>query len=52
MKRQSLKTWGEDSFVSLAEVTEVVMQLPSDKASGVDEITPEMLKAFDIIGVS
>lgn len=46
------KDLGRDLFVSLEEVTELVMQLLSGKASGVDEISPEILKAFDIIGVS
>lgn len=34
---------GEDSFISLAKVTEVVKTLPNSKVSGVDEIHPEML---------
>ena len=38
--------------ISLAEVAEVVKQLFSGKAPGVDEIRPEMLKALDIVGLS
>lgn len=43
---------GEDFFISLAEVTEVEVELPSDKAPEVDKIFPEMLKALDIMGLS
>ena len=37
---------GGSPLISLGEVTEVVKQLHSGKALGVDEIHPEMLKAF------
>ena len=43
---------GEASPISLPEVAEVVQQLFSGKAPGVDEIRPEMLKALDIAGLS
>ena len=43
---------GEAPPISLAEVAEVVKQLFSGKAPGVDEIRPEMLKALDIVGLS
>ena len=43
---------GEAPPISLAEVAEVVIQLFSVKAPGVDEIRPEMLKALDIVGLS
>lgn len=43
---------GEDPFVSLTEVTEVVKKLPSSKAAGVDEIHLDMLKVLDIVGLS
>ena len=42
---------GEAPLISLAEVTEVVKQLFSGKAPGVDEIRPEMLKALDSVGL-
>ena len=38
--------------ISRKEVTEVVKQLHSGKAPGVDEIRPEMLKALDVEGLS
>ncbi|XP_028445741.1 nuclear factor 7, ovary [Perca flavescens] len=41
--------WGEASSISMAEVSEVVKKLFSSKVPGVDEITPEMLKALDIV---
>ena len=41
-----------DSFITQAEVTEVVRKLPSGKAPGVDEIRPEYLKSLDIVGLS
>lgn len=37
---------------SLAHITEVVKKLPSGKVPGVDEVHPEMLKAFDNVGLS
>ena len=43
---------GEVPPMSLADVAEVVKQLFSGKAPGVDEIRPEMLKALDIVGLS
>ena len=43
---------GGSSFISLGEVTEVVKQLHSGKAPGVDEIHPEMLKALGVEGQS
>ena len=42
---------GEAPPISLAEVAEVVKQLFSGKAPGVDEIRPEMLKALDNVGL-
>ncbi|KAK3564905.1 hypothetical protein QTP86_030846, partial [Hemibagrus guttatus] len=41
-----------DSFITQAEVTEVVQQLLGGKAPGVDEICPEYLKSLDIVGLS
>ncbi|KAK3567642.1 hypothetical protein QTP86_020413, partial [Hemibagrus guttatus] len=41
-----------DSFITQAEVTEVVQQLPGGKAPGVDEIRPEYLKSLDVVGLS
>ncbi|KAK3568156.1 hypothetical protein QTP86_032700 [Hemibagrus guttatus] len=41
-----------DSFITQAEVTEVVQQLLGGKAPGVDEIRPEYLKSLDIVGLS
>ncbi|KAK3540202.1 hypothetical protein QTP70_028393 [Hemibagrus guttatus] len=41
-----------DSFITQAEVTEVVQQLLSGKAPGVDEIHPEYLKSLDVVGLS
>ncbi|KAK3557454.1 hypothetical protein QTP70_027739, partial [Hemibagrus guttatus] len=41
-----------DSFITQAEVTEVVQQLLSGKAPRVDEIHPEYLKSLDVVGLS
>ncbi|KAK3569492.1 hypothetical protein QTP86_031481 [Hemibagrus guttatus] len=41
-----------DSFITQAEVTEVVQQLLVGKAPGVDEIHPEYLKSLDVVGLS
>ncbi|KAK3510413.1 hypothetical protein QTP70_005909 [Hemibagrus guttatus] len=41
-----------DSFITQAEVTEVVQQLLGGKAPGVDEIHPEYLKSLDVVGLS
>ncbi|KAK3511695.1 hypothetical protein QTP70_014525, partial [Hemibagrus guttatus] len=41
-----------DSFITQAEVTEVVQQLLGGKAPGVDEIRPEYLKSLDVVGLS
>ncbi|KAK3570318.1 hypothetical protein QTP86_017167 [Hemibagrus guttatus] len=41
-----------DSFITQAEVTEVVQQLLCGKAPGVDEIRPEYLKSLDVVGLS
>ncbi|KAK3555566.1 hypothetical protein QTP86_022023 [Hemibagrus guttatus] len=41
-----------DSFITQAEVTEVVQQLLGGKAQGVDEIRPEYLKSLDVVGLS
>ncbi|KAK3569254.1 hypothetical protein QTP86_026594, partial [Hemibagrus guttatus] len=41
-----------DSFITQAEVTEVVLQLLGGKAPGVDEIRPEYLKSLDVVGLS
>ncbi|KAK3515853.1 hypothetical protein QTP70_034764, partial [Hemibagrus guttatus] len=41
-----------DSFITQAEVTEVVQQLLGGKAPGVDEIRPEYLKSLDVVGMS
>ncbi|KAK3532983.1 hypothetical protein QTP70_006201 [Hemibagrus guttatus] len=41
-----------DSFITEAEVTEVVQQLLSGKALGVDDIHPEYLKSLDVVGLS
>ncbi|KAK3516010.1 hypothetical protein QTP70_000994 [Hemibagrus guttatus] len=40
-----------DSFITQAEVTEVVQQLLGGKAPGVDEIHPEYLKSLDVVGL-
>ncbi|KAK3509001.1 hypothetical protein QTP70_015948 [Hemibagrus guttatus] len=41
-----------DSFITQAEVTEVVQQLLGGKAPGVDEIRPEHLKSLDVVELS
>ncbi|KAK3572793.1 hypothetical protein QTP86_007398 [Hemibagrus guttatus] len=41
-----------DSFITQAEVTEVVQQLLGGKAPGVDEIRSEYLKSLDVVGLS
>ncbi|KAK3518183.1 hypothetical protein QTP70_033879 [Hemibagrus guttatus] len=41
-----------DSFITQAEVTEVVQKLLGGKAPGVDEIRPEYLKSLDVVGLS
>ncbi|KAK3569195.1 hypothetical protein QTP86_026474, partial [Hemibagrus guttatus] len=41
-----------DSFITQAEVTEVVQQLLGEKAPGMDEIRPEYLKSLDVVGLS
>ncbi|KAK3511498.1 hypothetical protein QTP70_009001 [Hemibagrus guttatus] len=41
-----------DSFLTQAEVTEVVQQLLGGKAPVVNEIRPEYLKSLDIVGLS
>ncbi|KAK3533936.1 hypothetical protein QTP70_034935, partial [Hemibagrus guttatus] len=41
-----------DSFITQAEVTEVVQQLFGGKAPGVDEIRPEYLKSLNVVGLS
>ncbi|KAK3572591.1 hypothetical protein QTP86_000401 [Hemibagrus guttatus] len=41
-----------DSFITQAEVTEVVQQLLGGKAPGVDEIYPDYLKYLDVVGLS
>ncbi|KAK3537069.1 hypothetical protein QTP70_000867 [Hemibagrus guttatus] len=41
-----------DSFITQAEVTEIVQQLLGGKAPGVDEIRPEYLKSLDVVGLS
>ncbi|KAK3546985.1 hypothetical protein QTP86_007435 [Hemibagrus guttatus] len=41
-----------DSFITQAEVTEVVQQLFGGKAPGVDEIRPDYLKSLDVVGLS
>ncbi|KAK3543021.1 hypothetical protein QTP70_008704 [Hemibagrus guttatus] len=41
-----------DLFITQAEVIEVVQQLLSGKAPGVDEIRPEYLKSLDVVGLS
>ncbi|KAK3541999.1 hypothetical protein QTP86_009835 [Hemibagrus guttatus] len=41
-----------DSFITQAEVTQVVQQLLGGKAPGVDEIRPEYLKSLDVVGMS
>ncbi|KAK3509856.1 hypothetical protein QTP70_015863 [Hemibagrus guttatus] len=41
-----------DSFITQAEVTEVVQQLIGGKAPGVDEIRPEYLNSLDVVGLS
>ncbi|KAK3513140.1 hypothetical protein QTP70_003771 [Hemibagrus guttatus] len=38
-----------DSFITQAEVTEVVQQLLGGKAPGVDEIRPEYLKSWEAV---
>ena len=41
-----------DSFITQAEVTEVVGKVLSGKAPGLDEIPPEYLKSLDVVGLS
>ncbi|KAK3517314.1 hypothetical protein QTP70_002959 [Hemibagrus guttatus] len=41
-----------DSFITQAEVTEVVQQLLGGRALGVDDIRPEYLKSLDVVGLS
>ncbi|KAK3534690.1 hypothetical protein QTP86_020345 [Hemibagrus guttatus] len=41
-----------ESFITEAEVTEIVQQLLGGKAPGVDEIHPEYLKSLDVVGLS
>ncbi|KAK3571245.1 hypothetical protein QTP86_005959 [Hemibagrus guttatus] len=41
-----------DSFITQAEVTEVVQQLLGGKVPGVDEIRSEYLKSLDVVGLS
>ncbi|KAK3518362.1 hypothetical protein QTP86_018292, partial [Hemibagrus guttatus] len=41
-----------DSFITQAEVNEVVQQLLGGKAPGVDEVRPEYLKSLDVVGLS
>ncbi|KAK3514795.1 hypothetical protein QTP70_032195, partial [Hemibagrus guttatus] len=41
-----------DSFITQAEVTEVVQQLLGGKAPGMDEIRPEYFKSLDVVGLS
>ncbi|KAK3561099.1 hypothetical protein QTP86_028320 [Hemibagrus guttatus] len=41
-----------DSFITQAEVTEVVQQLLGGKAPGVDEIRPKYLKSLIVVGLS
>ncbi|KAK3549447.1 hypothetical protein QTP86_001448 [Hemibagrus guttatus] len=41
-----------DSFITQADVTEVVQKLLGGKAQGVDEICPEYLKSLDVVGLS
>ncbi|KAK3529893.1 hypothetical protein QTP86_007211 [Hemibagrus guttatus] len=41
-----------DSFITQAEVTEIVQQLLGGKAPGVNEICPEYLKSLDVVGLS
>ncbi|KAK3564604.1 hypothetical protein QTP86_023765, partial [Hemibagrus guttatus] len=41
-----------DSFITQAEVTEVVQQLLGGKALGVDEIRPEYVKSLDVVRLS
>ncbi|KAK3508160.1 hypothetical protein QTP70_015359, partial [Hemibagrus guttatus] len=41
-----------DSFITQAEVTEVVQQLLGGKAPGVDEIRPEYLKSLNVVGLT
>ena len=52
MVEAELEDDGGSSLISLGEVTEVVQQLHSGKALGVDEIRPEMLKALGVEGLS
>ena len=52
VEEAGLEDSGVSSFISVAEVAEVVKKLLGGKAPGVDEIRPEMLKALDIVGLS
>ncbi|KAK5851305.1 hypothetical protein PBY51_002108 [Eleginops maclovinus] len=51
MLEAELKYEGGSIPISRGEVTEVVKQLHSGKAPGVDEIRPEMLKALGVEGL-
>ena len=52
MLEAELEYEGGSTPISRGEVTEVVNQLRSGKAPGVDEIRPEMLKALGVEGLS
>ena len=52
MLEAELEYNGGSTPISRGEVTEVVKQLHSGKAPGVDEIRPEMLKALGVEGLS
>ncbi|KAK3506799.1 hypothetical protein QTP70_028368, partial [Hemibagrus guttatus] len=52
VRNQRPRTQKGDSFITQAEVTEVVQQLLGGKAPGVDEIRPKYLKSLDVVGLS
>jgi len=43
---------GEDSCITLSEVTRVVKKIPDGKVPGMDEIRPEMLKPLAMVALS
>ena len=52
MGEAELENDGGSMSISLVEVTEVVKQLQSGKAPGIDEIRPQMLKTLGVKGLS
>ncbi|XP_066532869.1 uncharacterized protein [Hoplias malabaricus] len=51
-RKQSLGTLGGGSSITGAEVAEVVGKLLGERAPGLDEVRPMLLKALDVVGLS